>query len=107
MPIELLDLFFDELPALHDVVRLAITCKPLLAVGKRHLLRASRAHYAPWAGARLISSTLSLPALIRPYARAFPYSSIRYFFLRNCSVSTSTTGTRTCSYALVRRTDYA
>ena len=66
IPVELLDLVFDELHALHEVIRLSITCKPLLAVGKRHLLRATRAHYAPWAGARLISlddSTASLDAL--------------------------------------------
>ncbi|PIL37601.1 hypothetical protein GSI_01295 [Ganoderma sinense ZZ0214-1] len=64
MPVELLDLLFDELhDVLHDVVRLAITCKPLLAVGRRHLLRATRAHYAPWAGARLISLDDGTPSL--------------------------------------------
>ena len=55
MPVELLDLFFDELHGLHEVISLSITCKPLLAVGKRHVLRATRAHYAPWVGCRLIS----------------------------------------------------
>ncbi|KAM5542380.1 hypothetical protein V8D89_003839 [Ganoderma adspersum] len=66
MPVELLDLVFDSLHGLHEVIRLSITCKPLLAVGTRHLLRATCAHYAPWAGARLISlddSTAHLDAL--------------------------------------------
>ncbi|KAI1795026.1 hypothetical protein LXA43DRAFT_970718 [Ganoderma leucocontextum] len=55
IPVELLDLFFDELHGLHEVIHLSITCKSLLAVGKRHILRATRAHYAPWVGSRLIS----------------------------------------------------
>ena len=55
MPIEILDLFFDELRGLHEVVYFAMTCKHLLAIGKRHILRASKEYYAPWVGCRLIS----------------------------------------------------
>ncbi|EJF62193.1 hypothetical protein DICSQDRAFT_135787 [Dichomitus squalens LYAD-421 SS1] len=66
MPVEILDLFFDERRGLHEVIYLAITCKHLLNVGKRHVLRASREYYAPWVGCRLISlddSTRSLDDL--------------------------------------------
>ena len=39
---------------LHTTIALAITCKHMLSVGKPHVLRATRAHWAPWAGCRLI-----------------------------------------------------
>ncbi|KAI0722519.1 hypothetical protein C8Q76DRAFT_364518 [Earliella scabrosa] len=55
LPIEAIDLLFDQLHELHEVIYLAITCKSLLTIGKRHLLRATKQHYAPWAGCRLIS----------------------------------------------------
>ncbi|KAI0758166.1 hypothetical protein C8Q74DRAFT_1319988 [Fomes fomentarius] len=55
LPVETIDLIFEHLSELHEVIHLSITCKSLLIIGKRHILQHTRAHYAPWAGSRLIS----------------------------------------------------
>ncbi|TFK94879.1 hypothetical protein K466DRAFT_571517 [Polyporus arcularius HHB13444] len=55
LPAELIHDIFDELNELHEVVYLAITCKLLLSIGKSHILRATKAYYAPWVGCRLIA----------------------------------------------------
>ncbi|KAM5542363.1 hypothetical protein V8D89_003822 [Ganoderma adspersum] len=54
LPPEVLALIFAELRDLPHVIALAITCRYLLSVGKAEVLRATRAHHAPWAGCRLI-----------------------------------------------------
>ena len=54
-PVEILDLLFEELRGLHEVLFFALACKATLLVGKPHILRATREYYAPWAGCRLIS----------------------------------------------------
>ena len=55
LPPELIHTIFDELHELDEIIYLAITCKLLLSIGKPHILRATKAHYAPWAGCRLIT----------------------------------------------------
>ena len=58
LPAELIGMLFDAINllglGLHTTIALAITCKHMLSVGKPHVLRATRAHWAPWAGCRLI-----------------------------------------------------
>ncbi|KAI1795043.1 hypothetical protein LXA43DRAFT_939489 [Ganoderma leucocontextum] len=54
LPPEVFDLIFAQLRLLPDVLALAITCRYLLGVGKKQVLRATRAFHAPWAGCRLI-----------------------------------------------------
>ncbi|KAI0722524.1 hypothetical protein C8Q76DRAFT_670573 [Earliella scabrosa] len=54
---EVIDMVYAQFTSdddLADVIRLAITCKCLLAVGKPHLLRLLQAYHACWAGCRLI-----------------------------------------------------
>ena len=54
---EVIDMIYAQFASdddLEDVIGLAITCKPLLAVGKPHILRLLQAHHACWAGCRLI-----------------------------------------------------
>ncbi|KAI0751178.1 hypothetical protein C8Q80DRAFT_1268458 [Daedaleopsis nitida] len=63
LPVEMIDLLFKQLSALHDVINFSITCKSLLAIGKRHILRATSEHYAPWAGCRLVSLGELTPSL--------------------------------------------
>ncbi|TFK94881.1 hypothetical protein K466DRAFT_593178 [Polyporus arcularius HHB13444] len=60
LSVELLDLIFEHLDAsmtslkLITMISFAITCTTVLEVGKRHLLRALRAHHAYWVQGRLI-----------------------------------------------------
>ncbi|KAI0722527.1 hypothetical protein C8Q76DRAFT_670580 [Earliella scabrosa] len=54
---EVIDMVYAQFTSdddLEHVIRLAITCKRLLAVGKPHLLRLLQAYHACWAGCRLI-----------------------------------------------------
>ncbi len=51
---ELLDIIFDNVFSMGDIIQFSITCKLALEVGKRHLLSALRRYHAPWAGKRLI-----------------------------------------------------
>ena len=55
LPPELIHTIFDELHELDEIIYFAITCKLLLSIGKPHILRATKAHYAPWVGCRLIT----------------------------------------------------
>ena len=48
-------MLFTLLPALHESLYFALTCKAILRIGKPHILRALCAHYSPWDGCRLIS----------------------------------------------------
>ncbi|RPD81363.1 hypothetical protein L226DRAFT_608608 [Lentinus tigrinus ALCF2SS1-7] len=66
LSVELLDLIWSHLvaalsasppretPKLAYMLAFGITCTRILAVGERHILRALRAHHAPWAACRLI-----------------------------------------------------
>ncbi|RPD81361.1 hypothetical protein L226DRAFT_566143 [Lentinus tigrinus ALCF2SS1-7] len=55
LPTELIHVIFDSLHTLHETISFSITCKLFLSIGKPHILRATKAHYAPWAGCRLIT----------------------------------------------------